>query len=193
AAERTLLNFIQRLSGIATATRRFADAIAGTPAKVYDTRKTPPGWRVLAKYAVRAGGGMNHRMGLFDQVLVKDNHLALFGGESGIPEAIAASRAVAPPRTRIEVEVTTLEGALLAAERGADIVLLDNMTPSMLARVTTAVREAAKARRQDPPELEASGGITLENVRAFASSGVDRVSVGWITHSAPALDLALDL
>ena len=193
AAERTLLNFLQRLSGIATATRRFADAVAGTGAKVYDTRKTPPGWRTLAKYAVRMGGGANHRIGLFDQVLVKDNHLAIFGGEQGIPRAVAESRRVAPKGTRIEIEVTTQDGALSAARAGADIVLLDNFAPDALAQAVRAVKDDARARGKPAPELEASGGINIDNVRAYAQTGVDRVSVGWITHSAPALDLALDL
>jgi nicotinate-nucleotide pyrophosphorylase (carboxylating) len=195
AAERTLLNFMQRLSGIATATRRFVDAIAGTGARIYDTRKTPPGWRVLAKYAVRCGGGVNHRMGLYDQVMTKDNHLALFGGEPrGLPGMIAAAKRSAPPGTRVEVEVTTVEGALVATREGADIVLLDNMRPEDMAAAVREVRAlAAGLGRARPPELEASGGITLENVRKAAETGVDRVSVGWITHSAPALDLALDL
>jgi nicotinate-nucleotide pyrophosphorylase (carboxylating) len=189
AAERTLLNFLQRLSGIATATRRFVDAIAGTSAKIYDTRKTPPGWRELAKYAVRCGGGVNHRMGLYDQVFVKDNHLVLFGGEPrGIPAVVAAARREAPAGTPVEVEVTTVAGALVAAREGADIVLLDNMSIDDMARAVREVRAVAPR-----TELEASGGVTLETVRKIAETGVDRVSVGWITHSAPALDLALDL
>jgi nicotinate-nucleotide pyrophosphorylase (carboxylating) len=191
AAERTMLNFLQRLSGIATATRRFVDAIRGTNAKIYDTRKTPPGWRILAKYAVRCGGGVNHRMGLYDQVLVKDNHLALFGGEPrGIDAAVRESRRVAPPGTPVEIEVTTVEGAVIAAKAGADIILLDNMTVEAMQKAVRDVHALALRRR---PDLEASGGITLETVRKVAETGVDRVSVGWITHSAPALDLALDL
>ncbi len=193
AAERTLLNFVQRLSGIATATRRFVDSIEGTGAGVFDTRKPPPGWRTLAKHAVRAGGGANHRVGPFDQVLVKDNHLALFGGERGIALVVRAARQAAPPGTRVEVEVVTGDGALAAQDAGADIILLDNFAPADLARATRAVRERARSRGVAAPELEASGGVTLETVRAFAEAGVDRVSVGWITHSAPALDLALDL
>jgi nicotinate-nucleotide pyrophosphorylase (carboxylating) len=192
AAERTMLNFVQRLSGIATATRRFADLVQGTSAKVYDTRKTPPGWRALAKYAVRTGGGVNHRMGLYDQVMLKDNHVALFGGEPvGIARALENARREAPPGTPIEVEVNTLEGALVAAKGGADIVMLDNMTVEAMAATVKAVRAQAAPRKG--PELEASGGVTLETIRKIAETGVDRVSVGWITHSCPALDLALDL
>ncbi|MBI3725679.1 carboxylating nicotinate-nucleotide diphosphorylase [bacterium] len=190
AAERTMLNFLQRLSGIATATRRFVDAISGTGARIYDTRKTPPGWRVLSKYAVRCGGGESHRIGLHDQVLVKDNHLVVFGGEpAGISPAVAASRRTAPPGTPVEIEVTTLAGALAAASAGADIILLDNMREDEMARAVLEVRRAKPGRA---PALEASGGVTLENVRRIAETGVDRISVGWITHSAPALDLALD-
>jgi nicotinate-nucleotide pyrophosphorylase (carboxylating) len=131
-------------------------------------------------------------MGLHDQVLVKDNHLALLGGEAGVASAVAAARAAAPG-LRVEVEVTTLEGALAALSARADIVLLDNMKPDVLAPVVAAVREEARRADLPVPVLEASGGVTLENVRAFAETGVDRISVGWITHSAPALDLALDL
>jgi len=193
AAERTVLNFLQRLSGTATATRAFADAVAGTAARVFDTRKTCPGWRLLEKYAVRAGGGANHRMGLYDQVLIKDNHLAVWGGEAAVPQVVARAREAAPAGTPVEVEVTTAEGALAAARAGADIVLLDNFEPEALAAVVRAVREDAGARGAPPPELEASGGISLETIRAFAEAGVDRISTGWITHSAPALDIALDL
>ncbi len=204
AAERTLLNFMQRLSGIATATRKFVDAIAGTKARIYDTRKTPPGWRTLCKFAVRCGGGVNHRMGLYDQVLTKDNHLILFGGEpGGLKPMIAAARREAPAGTPIEVEVTTVEGALVAARERVDIILLDNMSPEAMARACRDVRALAKelgiratgGSTAVPwaPDLEASGGINLDNVKAVAESGVDRISVGWITHSSPALDLALDL
>lgn len=194
AAERTMLNFMQRLSGIATATRRFVDAVSGTNARIYDTRKTPPGWRALCKFAVRCGGGVNHRMGLYDQVLTKDNHLALFGGEpKGIPAMIAAARREAPAGTPVEVEVTTTEGALVATREGADIVLLDNMKPADMATAVREVRALAAKLGRRAPDLEASGGITIENVRTVAETGVDRISVGWITHSAPALDLALDL
>ncbi|HZU98134.1 MAG TPA: carboxylating nicotinate-nucleotide diphosphorylase [Planctomycetota bacterium] len=194
AAERTLLNFLQRLSGIATATKRFVDAISGTRARIYDTRKTLPGWRGLTKFAVRCGGGVNNRMGLYDQIFTKDNHLVLFGGEPrGIPSMIAAARTEAPPGTPIEVEVTTVEGALVATRHGVDIVLLDNMTTDEMRRAVREVHALAESLGHRSPELEASGGVNLENVRSVAETGVDRVSVGWITHSSPALDLALDL
>ncbi len=192
AAERTLLNFMQRLSGTATVTRQFVDAVAGTGAKVLDTRKTCPGWRLLEKYAVRAGGGVNHRFGLYDQVLIKDNHLAVWGGEPAIPQVVARAREVAPAGTPVEVEVTPLAGALAAAQAGADIVLLDNFRPADLAAAARAVRAEASARGATPPQLEASGGISLETARAYAETGVDRISTGWMTHSARALDIALD-
>lgn len=192
AAERTMLNFLQRLSGVATATRRFVDAVQGTRAKVLDTRKTTPGWRRLEKYAVRTGGGVNHRMGLYDQVLLKDNHLAALGGEAQVAAAVTAARAAAPPGTPLEVEVTTLEGALNAARAGADIVLLDNFAPAGLREAVEAVRRDAERRGARPPELEASGGITLDTIRQVAETGVDRISTGAPTHSARALDIALD-
>lgn len=192
AAERLLLNFLQRLSGTATATRRLVDACAGTQARVLDTRKTTPGWRLLEKYAVRAGGGHNHRVGLYDQILLKDNHLAVLGGEAGIPTTIPLARAKAPPGTPLEIEVTTLEGALLAARAGADIVLLDNFDPTRLREAVEAVRADAKTRGAKAPLLEASGGITLDSIRAVAATGVDRISTGSMTHSARSLDIALD-
>lgn len=192
AAERTLLNFLQRLGGVATATRRFVAAKGDRPAQVLDTRKTTPGWRLLEKYAVRAGGGANHRFGLYDQVLLKDNHLAVLGGEDAVADVVAAARAAAPPGTPVEVEVTGEAGALAAARAGADIVLLDNFTPEGLAAAVRAVRRDAERRGADAPLLEASGGIDLETIAAAAAAGVDRISTGWITHSAPALDVALD-
>lgn len=192
AAERLMLNFLQRLSGTATATRRLVDAVAGTSARVLDTRKTTPGWRLLEKYAVRAGGGHNHRVGLYDQILLKDNHLAVLGGEAGIPTTITLARAKAPPGTPLEIEVTSLEGALLAARAGADIVLLDNFEPARLRQAVDAVRADAKARRAKPPLLEASGGITLATIKGVAETGVDRISTGSMTHSARSLDIALD-
>ncbi|MGE0711652.1 MAG: carboxylating nicotinate-nucleotide diphosphorylase [Planctomycetota bacterium] len=192
AAERLMLNFLQRLSGTATATRTFVDLIAGTGAALLDTRKTTPGWRTLEKYAVRAGGGENHRFGLYDQVLIKDNHLCVHGGEPNVAEVVRLSRAESPAGMVLEVEVTTLQGALDAARAGADIVLLDNFTPAGLKDVVAAVREDARVRRAQPPALEASGGISPESVRAVAESGVDRISTGWMTHSAPSLDIALD-
>ena len=192
AAERTLLNFMQRLSGVASATAQFVEAAGSNRARILDTRKTTPGWRLLEKYAVRTGGGENHRIGLYDQVLLKDNHLALLGGEGGVAGAIARAREAAPPGTPLEIEVTTRQGALAAARAGADIVLLDNFSAPDLAKVVQAVRDDASKRGESPPLLEASGGIDLTTVRGFAETGVDRISVGWITHSCPALDIALD-
>lgn len=192
AAERLLLNFLQRLSGTATVTRRLVDAAKGTSAQVLDTRKTTPGWRLIEKYAVRAGGGHNHRVGLYDQILLKDNHLAMLGGEAGIAEVIPMARAKAPPGTPLEIEVTTLDGALRAARAGADIVLLDNFDPPRLREAVQAVHADAKQRGATPPLLEASGGIKLETIRAVAETGVDRISTGTMTHSARALDIALD-
>lgn len=188
-AERTVLNFLQRLSGIATLTHRFVEALSGTGAKIYDTRKTTPGWRILEKYAVKTGGGENHRMGLFDQVLIKDNHLALMKtcGES-LAEAVGRIRAEHPGMV-IEIEADS-EGALGAAlEAGPDVILLDNMTPEELAAAVKLVRKSARERT---PQLEASGGVEIETVRAIAESGVDRISVGALTHSAPALDIAVE-
>lgn len=191
AAERTLLNALQRLSGVATATRRLVDAVAGTGALILDTRKTTPGWRTLEKYAVRAGGGENHRVGLYDMVLIKDNHLAVLGGEAGIPKAITRAREVARD-VRIECEVTTLAGGLAASQAGADIVLLDNFDVPRLREAVEALRSDAARRHVVAPLLEASGGITLETVRAVAETGVDRISTGSMTHSAKSLDIALD-
>jgi nicotinate-nucleotide pyrophosphorylase (carboxylating) len=182
-AERTLLNFLTHLSGIATATRAWADALAGTGCAVRDTRKTTPGLRQLEKYAVRCGGGVNHRMGLGDAALIKDNHVAAAGG---IAAAIAAVRAVAPGLP-LEVECDTLAQVREALDAGARLVLLDNMD---LADLRSA---AAMARRYPQARLEASGGLRLEAARAVAQTGVDFVAVGALTHSSPALDLGLDL
>lgn len=187
-AERTALNFLQRLSGVASLTRRYVDAIAGLPCQILDTRKTTPGWRRLEKYAVRCGGGGNHRAGLFDAVMIKDNHLAALGGKPpDVRAALAAARAAYGQRVLIEVEVDTfplLEAALAA---DPDVILLDNMDVGML-------RAAVERRRDAAPHirLEASGGIGLESVRAVAETGVDCISIGALTHSAPALDIALD-
>lgn len=190
--ERTALNFLMHLSGIATQTRRFVDVIAGTKAVILDTRKTLPGWRLLEKYAVRCGGGTNHRMGLSDGVLIKDNHLAAWtaagGAEShSIAAAVRQARNRSPQDVSIEVEVDTLEQLRDALAGSPDIVLLDNMGPPQL-------REAVKLRDElaASVRLEASGGITLANVREIAESGVDRISIGALTHSAPALDIAFD-
>jgi nicotinate-nucleotide pyrophosphorylase (carboxylating) len=182
-AERTLLNFLTHLSGIATATRAWADALSGTGCAVRDTRKTTPGLRQLEKYAVRCGGGVNHRMGLGDAALIKDNHVAAAGG---IAAAIAAVRAAAPGLP-LEVECDTLTQVREALEAGARLVLLDNMD---LAGLRSA---AAMARRYPLARLEASGGLRLEAARAVAQTGVDFVAVGALTHSSPALDLGLDL
>lgn len=185
--ERTMLNFMTHLSGIATLTQRFVDAIAGSRAKLLDTRKTLPGWRRLEKYAVRCGGGTNHRMGLYDGVLIKDNHLAAWTESACIAEAVRKARSTASAGVSIEVEVDTL-GQLEDALRGnPDIVLLDNMPVETL-------REAVALRNRAAPGvlLEASGGVNLETVSQIAETGVERISVGALTHSAPALDLAFD-
>jgi nicotinate-nucleotide pyrophosphorylase (carboxylating) len=193
AGERIALNFLQRLSGIASLTRSFVDLCEGTRAEILDTRKTTPGWRSLAKYAVACGGGTNHRMGLYDQVLIKDNHLALIGGEVGVKEAVKLARERAPKGTPIEIEVTTLEGALAATDAGADIILLDNMGVEDLVKTVLAVEARVKEAELKKPALEASGGINLNTVAAVAKTGVDRISVGALTHSSPALDIALDM
>jgi nicotinate-nucleotide pyrophosphorylase (carboxylating) len=182
-AERTLLNFLTHLSGIATATRAWADALAGTGCAVRDTRKTTPGLRQLEKYAVRCGGGLNHRMGLGDAALIKDNHVAAAGG---IAAAIAAVRAAAAGLP-LEVECDTLTQVRQALDAGAELILLDNMG---LADLRAAV---ALARRYPPARLEASGGLRLAQARAVAETGVDFVAVGALTHSSPALDLGLDV
>lgn len=185
AAERTALNFLARLSGIATLTGLYVDAIAGTGCRVADTRKTTPGWRMLEKYAVAAGGGMNHRRGLYDMVLIKENHIRAAGG-------VAAAIEGARPDARregleVEVEVTNeleLEEALAC---GPDRVLLDNMTLDQLAAAVAIVRQSPSPH----PRIEASGGVTLDTVRDIARTGVDYISVGALTHSAPALDFSL--
>jgi nicotinate-nucleotide pyrophosphorylase (carboxylating) len=185
-AERTALNLLGRLSGIATATRDLAAAVGGHPARVVCTRKTTPGLRALEKYAVRCGGGANHRFGLDDAVLIKDNHLLLAGG---VTPAVERARARVGHLVKIEVEVDTLEQLGEALEAGVDAVLLDNMAPETLA-------EAVRRCRRHPGGrvlTEASGGITPETVAAVAATGVDLISVGWLTHSAPALDVALDV
>jgi nicotinate-nucleotide pyrophosphorylase (carboxylating) len=185
SAERVALNFVQRLSGIATLTAQFVQAIKGTRAQILDTRKTTPGWRRLEKYAVACGGGRNHRIGLYDMVLIKDNHLAALSRQSNDPIGMAVARARAQyPQLKIEVEADTLEQVDQALQAGADFILLDNMNPVQL---RLAVQKC-KGRAQ----TEASGGITLATVRAVAESGVDFVSVGALTHSARAVDIGLD-
>ncbi|MFI5311704.1 MAG: carboxylating nicotinate-nucleotide diphosphorylase [Gemmatimonadales bacterium] len=182
AAERTALNFLQRLSGIASLTRRFVDAVRGTGTAIVDTRKTTPGWRRLEKYAVRCGGGINHRADLASAVLIKDNHLASVDGD--IVEAMRRVREHAPAGTPVQVECETAAQVRTAVEAGAESVLLDNMTLDAL-RESVAI---AKGRCI----TEASGGVRLDTVRAIAETHVDRISVGALTHSAPALNLALD-
>jgi nicotinate-nucleotide pyrophosphorylase (carboxylating) len=184
-AERTALNFLQRLSGVATLTRRYVEAIAGTAAQILDTRKTTPGWRLLEKAAVRAGGGTNHRIGLFDMVMVKDNHLAAGTTRDALQKAIHRVRSERPG-VRIELEADTLDQVReFVALDGVDVILLDNMPPDLL-------RQAVALRR---PGLvfEASGGVTLQTIRAIAETGVDFVSVGALTHSARGVDLSLEL
>ena len=182
AAERVALNFMQRLSGIASVTARYVDAVRGTRAKILDTRKTTPGWRLLEKYAVRAGGGTNHRLTLSSAVLIKDNHLAAVDGDVGL--AVHRARDLAPAGTKIEVECDRLEQVGAAVESGADIIMFDNMSPDVMAQCVDLVGGRATT--------EASGGVNLETIRAIAQAGVDWISVGALTHSAPALDLALD-
>jgi nicotinate-nucleotide pyrophosphorylase (carboxylating) len=185
SAERVALNFVQRLSGIATLTAQFVEAVRGTRAQILDTRKTTPGWRRFEKYVVTCGGGKNHRLGLFDMILIKDNHLAALKDEK--PNAIAAAIQRARkkfPKLKVEVEADTLEQVGQAADAGADIVLLDNMTTAQLRQAVKIVKGRAKT--------EASGGVTLNTVRAIAATGVDFISVGALTHSACAVDIGLD-
>jgi nicotinate-nucleotide pyrophosphorylase (carboxylating) len=188
AGERMALNFLQHLSGIASLTRRYVDAVAGLPVQILDTRKTTPGWRMLEKYAVRQGGGHNHRFGLYDSILIKDNHLeALHLGNEGIVQAVQAARDKIGESVTVEIEVDSLAQLDQALSCGPDMVLLDNMPPALL-------REAVRRRNSVAPtvQLEASGGVTLTTIRDIAETGVDRISVGALTHSAPALDIALD-
>jgi nicotinate-nucleotide pyrophosphorylase (carboxylating) len=182
SAERVALNFAQRLSGIATLTGRYVDAIAGTGAHILDTRKTTPGWRRLEKYAVRCGGGLNHRMNLSSSVLIKDNHLAAVDGDIAL--AVKRARSVGPAGIKIEVECDRIDQVRLAIDAGADVIMLDNMDLADLREAVKLVNGRAVT--------EASGGITLDKVKAIAETGVNWISVGALTHSAPALDLALD-
>ena len=184
-AERSALNFLQRLCGIATLTRQFVDAIGNHPAKILDTRKTTPGLRALEKAAVVAGGGVNHRFGLYDMVLVKDNHLATFGGLSSFADRIRQLRTERPD-IRIEVEADDLEQARAFVEvEGIDVILLDNMAPAQM-------REAI-ALRKNHIQFEASGGISLKNVKRIAATGVDYISIGGLTNAARAIDIALEM
>lgn len=184
-AERVALNFTQRLSGVATAAATYVDAIRGTRAQILDTRKTTPGWRLFEKYAVACGGARNHRIGLFDLVLIKDNHLAAL--RDAAPNAVAAAVQRARmqyPQLKVEVEADTLEQVAQAVDADADFILLDNMSPALLRDAVQFVAGRAKT--------EASGGVNLQTVRAIAESGVDFISVGAITHSARAVDIGLD-
>jgi nicotinate-nucleotide pyrophosphorylase (carboxylating) len=181
AAERTALNLVQRLAGIATATRRLVEQVRGLPCLVLDTRKTTPGWRLLEKAAVRDGGGTNHRFSLSDGVLIKDNHVRLAGG---VREAVAAVRSRTLPGTRVEVEAGSLEEVDAALAAGADVVLLDNADPALARRAVALVAGRAV--------LELSGGITAANARAMAESGAECLSSGALTHSAPAIDISLE-
>jgi len=186
SAERTALNFLQRLSGIATLTRLFVDAVAGTKALILDTRKTTPGLREFERLAVRAGGGANHRFGLFDRVLAKDNHLAVTAEASGLQRAIDDAKKHAP-EILVEIEADTLEQVrLLCSLHGIDIILLDNMSNDHL-------REAVQIRGDKKILLEASGGVNLDTVASIAATGIDHISVGALTHSARAVDLSLEL
>lgn len=184
-AERTALNFLQRLCGIATQTRRYVDAVAGTRAQILDTRKTTPGWRWLEKQAVRSGGGTNHRTGLYDMVMVKDNHLSIAGDLAELQAGIDRARA-AEPAVRIELEADTVEQVKqFLTLRGVDVIMLDNMTLADM-RASVAVARGSRVK------LEASGGVTLERLPEIAATGVDYISSGALTHSVKALDLSLD-
>jgi nicotinate-nucleotide pyrophosphorylase (carboxylating) len=182
AGERTALNFLGRLTGVASWTRRFVDAVAGTGVQIVDTRKTLPGWRVLDKYAVAVGGGVNHRAGLFDAALIKDNHIAAAGG---VAQAVKTARARLARHLWLQVEVESPEQAREGIEAGADSLLLDNQTPAQLRALVDEFAERTV--------LEASGGITLRNVREIAETGVHRISLGALTHSAPHADVALEV
>jgi len=187
SGERLALNLLQRMSGIATQTSRFVEAIADVPSRprIVDTRKTTPGLRALEKYAVRVGGGHNHRFGLFDAVLLKDNHIKAAGG---VVEAVSRARAFVPHTMRIEVEVESFEQVEQALEAGADIIMLDNMSPERMREAVVRIRAASPK-----TVIEASGGVSLDTVRAIAETGVDVISVGGLTHSVKALDISLDL
>lgn len=175
--ERTALNFLQRLSGTATLTRRYVDAVKDFPVKIIDTRKTTPGFRTLEKYAVRMGGGTNHRLGLYDAALIKDNHIAAAGSIAG---AVASVRRQAPFMAKIEVECSTLDQVREALDARADVIMLDNVNPKEMADAVRVINKRAW--------VEASGGITIETLREVAAAGVDFISVGALTHSAPAVD-----
>lgn len=191
-AERTALNFLQRLSGIATLTAAYVEKVKGTGAQIYDTRKTTPGLRVLEKYAVRVGGGRNHRMGLYDQILLKDNHLALLNA-AGTDAFKMMKELDRGGLAQVEIEVTNIADALRALEAGADIVMLDNMSVEQMCEVVEKTGRRAGELGGAMPALEASGGVTLERAAQVAATGVDRISVGSLTHSAAAVDISLDI
>jgi nicotinate-nucleotide pyrophosphorylase (carboxylating) len=184
-AERTALNFLQHLSGIATETSRYVNAVKGLPVKILDTRKTTPGLRALEKYAVKIGGGQNHRMDLSDGILIKDNHLAILLKQGmSLKDAVVMAKHKAPTHLKVEVEVQTPQAAQQAAEAGADIIMLDNMKPVDMRQAVRLINKRAL--------IEASGGINLTNVRAAAETGVDFISIGALTHSVKALDISLE-
>ncbi|PYI50245.1 carboxylating nicotinate-nucleotide diphosphorylase [Paenibacillus flagellatus] len=183
--ERLALNLLQRLSGIATRTKQYVDALEGMPVRLVDTRKTTPGHRMLEKYAVRVGGGHNHRFGLYDAVMIKDNHIK---GAGGIRTAVSAARAQIPHTMKIEVEVETFDQLGEALDAGADIIMLDNMKPDAMKRAVAIVKE-----RAPHITVEASGSVTLETIKDIASTGVDVISVGRLTYSVQSLDISLDL
>jgi nicotinate-nucleotide pyrophosphorylase (carboxylating) len=183
AAERVALNFMQRLSGVASLTAKYVHAVHGTKARILDTRKTTPGWRLLEKYAVRAGGGTNHRLNLSSAVLIKDNHLAAVDGDVAV--AVRRAREIVPPGIKVEVECDRIDQVEAAIAAGADIIMLDNMTPEQMGESVKVVNGRVIT--------EASGGVNLDSIRRIAATGVDWISVGALTHSAPALDLAVDL
>ena len=184
-AERVALNLLQRMCGIATATRRYVDAVEGTRCRILDTRKTPPGLRPFDRTAVRDGGGANHRFGLFDQVLIKDNHRVLAGG---VTAALEAVRRYAPETMKVEVEVESEEDLREAVAGGADIILIDNQTPDTVARWSSLARTVP-----NPPQIEASGNVDLGTVRDYALAGADAISIGRLTHSVQAADISLEI
>ena len=197
AGERVALNFMQRLSGIATLARRCVDAVGGYDCRILDTRKTTPCLRVLEKYAVRVGGGHNHRTGLYDQVLIKDNHLRALLPEAGdlnaaVELGVRRARERVGDAMRVEVEVENVSMVEAALKSGADIIMLDNMSDDAMRRACTAVRAHRAATGRDRPITEASGGVTLDRLALVAATGVDAISLGMLTHSAPALDLAME-
>ncbi len=200
SAERLVLNFLQRLSGIATLTNRFVERVKGHKTQIMDTRKTTPAWRYLERYAVRVGGGINHRMGLYDQILIKDNHLKIMGvnreKNGSFTELIKKARSQIDNGVLIEVEIEDIIHVKDALDAGVDIIMFDNMEPSKISEAVNMVRAYEKVQRTATDKAiltEASGNITLENVEAYAQTGVDRISVGVITHSAKSLDISLEI